>query len=346
VKRFFIIVLVCAFFAAVHAVKAQSSAPMTDSNAVQQAVTTATTQTSPAPAEQEQEGPSASPPALFYIGESPDPGVKSVFGSWWPKQLALPITNSIVCSWIVAAVILVMVRATTPKKIKEIPSGMQNLLETIVEGWESFMTDVLDDRVTRWVFPFATTFLIFIVMCNYVDLIPGVGSIGYGTPVKDSALPFAVHDIRPPLFRPPTSDPNLTVAMTAVFLIMSLYWAIRYNGLVGFTKHIFGVKMKVSAIVFPIIAALFLFIGAMEVVSILFARPVALAMRLYGNVFAGETMLDMGAQMSTFLGAQGVSLIVYFYETFICLIQGFVFGLLVVAFVGTMCVKEEEGGGH
>ena len=69
-------------------------------------------------------------------------------------------------------------------------------------------------------------------------------------------------------------------------------------------------------------------------------------MRLYGNVFAGETMLDMGSHMSTFLGAQGVSLIVYFYETFICLIQGFVFGLLVVAFVGTMCVKEEEGGGH
>jgi F0F1-type ATP synthase membrane subunit a len=54
----------------------------------------------------------------------------------------------------------------------------------------------------------------------------------------------------------------------------------------------------------------------------------------------------MGSHLKTFLGAQGVSLIVYFYETFICLIQGFVFGLLVVAFVGTMCVKEEEGGGH
>ena len=251
-----------------------------------------------------------------------------------------------VCSWIVAAVILVMVRATTPRNIKEIPYGMQNLLEAIVEGWESFMTDVLDARVTRWVFPFATTFLIFIVMCNYVDLIPGVGSIGYGTPVKDSVLPFAVRDIHPPLFRPPTSDANLTVAMTAVFLIMSLFWAIRYNGLVGFTKHIFGVKMKVSALVYPIIAALFLFIGTMEVVSILFARPVALAMRLYGNVFAGETMLDMGSHMATFLGAQGITLIVYFYETFICAVQGFVFGLLVVAFVGTMCVKEEEGGGH
>jgi F-type H+-transporting ATPase subunit a len=346
VKRFFVIVLVCAFFAAVHAVNAQPSAQMVDSNSVSQAASTvAATPAPPAPAAQEDEGPSSSPPALFYLGASPDPSVPSIFSSWWPKQIALPISNSIICSWIVALVILVMVRATTSKRIKEIPSGMQNFLEMLVEGWESFMTDVLDERVTRWVFPFATTFLIFIVMCNYVDLVPGVGSIGYGTPVKDSSLPFNI-EVTKPLFRPPTSDPNLTVAMTAVFLIMSLYWAIRYNGLVGFTKHIFGVKMKVSAIVYPIIAALFLFIGLMEVVSILFARPVALAMRLYGNVFAGETMLDMGSHLKTFLGAQGVSLIVYFYETFICLIQGFVFGLLVVAFVGTMCVKEEEGGGH
>jgi F-type H+-transporting ATPase subunit a len=346
VKRFFVIVLVCAFFAAVYAVNAQPSAQMVDSNSVSQAASTvAATPTPPAPAAQEDEGPSSSPPALFYIGASPDPSVPSIFSSWWPKQIALPISNSIVCSWIVAAVILVMVRATTSKRIKEIPSGMQNFLEMLVEGWENFMTDVLDERVTRWVFPFATTFLIFIVMCNYVDLVPGVGSIGYGTPVKDSSLPFNI-EVTKPLFRPPTSDPNLTVAMTAVFLIMSLYWAIRYNGAWGFTKHIFGVKMKVSPIVYPIIAALFLFIGAMEVVSILFARPVALAMRLYGNVFAGETMLDMGSHLKTFLGAQGVSLIVYFYETFICLIQGFVFGLLVVAFVGTMCVKEEEGGGH
>jgi F-type H+-transporting ATPase subunit a len=335
------------FFSAVYAVNAQPSAQVAGSNPVPQAVSTAATPQAPsAPVAEEEELPPGAPPPLFSIGQSSDPKVPSVFASWWPKALALPVTNSVVCSWIVAAVILVMVRATTPKNIKEIPSGMQNFLEMLVEGWESFMTDVLDERVTRWVFPFATTFLIFIVMCNYVDLIPGVGSIGYGTPIRDSALPFAVKNIHPPLFRPPTSDANLTVAMTAVFLIMSLYWAFRYNGVWGFTKHVFGVKMKVSAFVYPIIAALFLFIGFMEVVSILFARPVALAMRLYGNVFAGETMLDMGAQMNTFLGAQGVSLVVYFYETFICLIQGFVFGLLVVAFVGTMCVKEEEGGGH
>jgi F-type H+-transporting ATPase subunit a len=57
---------------------------------------------------------------------------------------------------------------------------MQNAMEAIVESWDGLMADVLDKRVTRWVFPFATTFFIFIVMSNYVDLIPGVGSIGFG----------------------------------------------------------------------------------------------------------------------------------------------------------------------
>jgi uncharacterized membrane protein (DUF485 family) len=101
------------------------------------------------------------------------------------------------------------------------------------------------------------------------------------------------------------SDANLTVAMTAVFLVMSLFWAVRYNGVFGFAKHVFGVKVKTNKWVFPVISLLFLFIGVMEAVSIFFARPVALAMRLYGNVFAGETMLDMGIAYQIVAGVCG-----------------------------------------
>jgi len=296
-----------------------------------------------APTATEEALPTQKAPVLFYIGPSPERDVPSVFAGWWPAQISLPITNSIICTWIVGAIILVVVRVTTWKNIKEIPSGMQNAIEALVEGWETFMNDVLDPKVTRWVFPYATTFLIFIVLSNYVDLIPGVGSIGYGTGVRNSVLPFAVENVHRSLFRPPTTDANLTVAMTAIFLVMSLYWAVRYNGLWGFTKHVFGVKMKVNKWALPFLALLFLFIGLMELVSILFARPVALAMRLFGNVFAGETMLDMGFHVHSWLGSWAITLVVYLYETFVCAIQAFVFALLVVAFVGTMCPHGEEG---
>ena len=240
-----------------------------------------------------------------------------------------------ICTWIVAAFILIIVRATTPKHIKEIPSGMQNILEAVVEGWESLMGDILDKRVTRWVFPFATTFFIFILMSNFVDVLPGVGSIGI---VRDGHFT--------PFFRPPTTDANLTIAMAGIFLAMSLYWAVRYNGFLGLVKHIFGVKVETSKWLLPLFLAMFLFIGVMDLVSILFARPVALAMRLYGNIFAGSTIMDMTLHMKSWVWSILLSVVAYGYDAFECLVQAFVFAILVVAFVGTMCSHTDEPSSH
>lgn len=248
----------------------------------------------------------------------------------------LPITNSMICTWIVAAVILIIVRSTTRKRIKEIPNGMQNVLESLVELWDGLIGDILDKRVTRWVFPFATTFFIFIVMANFTDLLPGVGSIGRTAP--DGTFT--------PYFRPPTTDANLTIAMAGIFLVMSLFWAVRYNGFFGLFKHIFGVKMEANKWLYPLFLVLFMFIGVMEVVSIMFARPVSLAMRLYGNIFAGETILDMTFHAKNFALGLTLAICTYFYETFVCLVQAFVFALLVVAFVGTLCMHTDENHAH
>ena len=242
-----------------------------------------------------------------------------------------------ICTWIVAAIILLIVRSTTSGRIKEVPSGMQNALEALVDVWDGLIGDILDKRVTRWVFPFATTFFIFILISNLMDLVPGVGSIGFEPPDKSSFTP---------LFRPPTTDANLTVVMATIFLIMSLYWAIRYNGFFGLIKHIFGVKMETNKFAYPLFFLLFLFIGAMELLSIMFARPVALAMRLYGNIFAGESILDMIFHSKSLWFSILLSSCMYFYETFVCVVQAFVFAMLVVAFVGTLCTHTEEQHGH
>ncbi len=277
-------------------------------------------------AQPEESQPSQAAQVLFHLGP-------------------IPITNSMICTWIVAAIILIIVRATTPKRIQEIPSGMQNILEAMVEGWEGLMGEILDQRVTRWVFPFATTFFIFIIMCNLVDVIPGVGSIGVGTPVPHSSLPFAIH-VEKPFFRPPTSDANLTIAMAGIFLVMSVFWAVRYNGFGGLIKHIFGVKVETNKWLFPLFLVMFLFIGVMDLVSILFARPVALAMRLYGNIFAGSTIMDMTFHVKIWILSILLSVVAYGYDVFVCLVQAFVFGILVVAFVATMCSHPEEQSHH
>ena len=123
---------------------------------------------------------------------------------------------------------------------------------------------------------------------------------------------------------------------------MSLYWAIRYNGFLGLVKHIFGVKVETSKWLFPVFLLMFLFIGTMDLVSVLFARPVALAMRLYGNIFAGSTISDMTLHMHSWLWSIVLSVVAYGYGVFECLVQAFVFAILVVAFVGTMCSHPEE----
>ena len=265
VKRFgTIIILAGAFLTAIFAVAvdAQTSSPAAPGNPSPGAISAPAHATAPAPEPPAEVVPSAAP-TLFTV-------------------LGLPVTNSMICTWVVAAVILTIVRLTTWKGVKEVPSGMQNVMESLVEGWEGLIGDILDARVARWVFPFATTFFIFIVMSNLVDLVPGVGSIG------------SYHNGRfTPFFRPPTTDANLTIAMAGIFLVMSLFWAVRYNGFWGLIKHIFGVKMDTNKWAYPLFFLLFLFIGAMELLSVGFARPVALAMRLYGNIYAGESILDM-----------------------------------------------------
>ena len=310
------IIIACAFFAAIFAVNLHAQ-PATTNPADGTVTNLATASVSAPAAAAPVEVVPAAAPAVFHV-------------------LGLPVTNSMICTWIVGAFILIVVRIGTWNNIKEVPSGLQNLIEAMVEGWDGLIGDILDKRVTRWVFPFATTFFIFIVISNLTDLIPGVGSIGVTRTDAAGQSSFT------PLFRPPTTDANLTVAMAGIFLIMSLFWAVRYNGVWGLVKHIFGVKMETSKLLYPLFFLLFLFIGMMELLSVLFARPVALAMRLYGNVFAGESILDMIFHSKSLLFSLVLSSGMYFYETFVCVVQAFVFAMLVVAFVGTLCSHSEE----
>jgi len=219
-------------------------------------------------------------------------------------------------------------------------------MEALIEGWAGLMGNVLEPKVVKWVFPFAMSFFIFIVISNFVDLLPGVGSIGIGPHDTNSPLPFAIEHVTKPFFRPPTTDANLTVAMAGIFFVMCLFWAVKYNGPFGVIKHVFGVKVDSNKWAYPLLLALFIFIGVMESFSILFIRPVALALRLYGNIFGGETMLTMALAQKPWWLAVLLALPAYFFEVVVCLLQAFVFTMLVVAFVGTLCTHSDEERGH
>jgi F-type H+-transporting ATPase subunit a len=272
----------------------------------------------------EHAGPPVSPaaPTIFNIGP-------------------LPVTNAMIYTWIIAAIIFIIVKAGT-SKLSMVPTGLQNAIEATVEGLENVMSGLLEAKVVRWVYPLIATYFIFILFSNLMGLLPGVGSIGRGHPVE-GGLPFAVEHADVPLFRPPTADANTTVAMALIFFIMSSYWAIKYNGFVGLTKHIFGVKGGMTGLIVVPLAIIFIGVGVIEVISILI-RPVALAMRLYGNIYGGESVLTIMLGLLPF-GLAAIPF--YFLELIVAVVQALVFTLLCIAFVGTLCSHtEEEGKGH
>jgi F-type H+-transporting ATPase subunit a len=126
---------------------------------------------------------------------------------------------------------------------------------------------------------------------------------------------------------------------------MSTFWALRYNGPFGLVKHLFGVKGGMKGWIVVPLALIFLFIGLIEVISICI-RPVALAMRLYGNIYGGESVLTIMLTNSPLgLGA----LPFYFLELLVAVVQALVFTLLSIAFIGTLCShmdEEEHAAAH
>lgn len=261
------------------------------------------------------------------------------------------ITNSMVYSWIVVLVIVFFVQTATRKlSADKVPTGAGNLLEAIVEGWDSLTHMILEPKVSRWVFPFALTFFLFALVSNLLGLLPGVGSIGYGPKAaaseQFSSLPLAIEHATTPLLRPPTADANMTVVMSLIFLVMSLYWAVKYNGPIGLIKHIFGVKVEASKWVYPLLLMIFVFVGVMEAISIVFVRPLALAIRLYGNIFAGESLLAMTMSTKPFWLGLMISLPFYLFELFVAVVQAFVFAMLTLVFAGTLCSHTDEEHGH
>src|SRR5207237_2857249 len=81
-----------------------------------------------------------------------------------------------------------------------------------------------------------------------------------------------------------------------IFFVMLFVWTIQANGVGGFLRHLFGPKGETAGIVKILMIVIFFAVGWLEVISILF-RPIALSFRLFGNIYAGESILEAMSTM-------------------------------------------------
>jgi len=160
-----------------------------------------------------------------------------------------------------------------------------------------------------------------------------MSAIGWGYQTADG---FRVDE---PLLRGANADLNLTLAMALVFFACWIIWALQELGPRGFVKELFAPKGETTGLLKVLMVVVFAAVGCLEVISILF-RPVSLSFRLYGNIFAGENMLDA---MSKLVPGFGWLLPIpfYFLELLVGLVQALVFTLLTAVFTLLICQHEE-----
>lgn len=257
------------------------------------------------------------------------------------------ITNSTLVAAVVLFIILWLARKATTN-MTLVPHKAQNFFELVIEFLYDRVVAIVGPKVAPRAFPLLATLFIFILISNWFGLLPGIGTIGWG---QGEGFLTVSHMDRP-LLRPPTADLNMTLGMALCFMLIWFGLTISEVGVWGFIKHTFGPKGGLKGLIGLFVAVVFFVVGVIEIVSIVF-RPMSLSLRLYGNVFAGETLLHTMAGLLggahpvvEMLGAIVLPLPFYFMELLIGLLQAVVFTLLCAVYIQLSTTHDEHDEHH
>jgi len=242
----------------------------------------------------------------------------------------LPVTNSMVTSWVVALALIIAIRLAV-RRPKLIPTRAQAVVENLVQGILDLTSPIVGSKVAKPTFPLLIALFTFILIENWSGLFPGVGTIY----MVDHATGGWTE-----LIRPGNADLNATLAFALVAIAGWFYFIMRYAGPMFVLKDLFGNKAdrkEVPAIIYYPLFVIFFLVGVIEVISILF-RPISLSLRLFGNIFGGESLMHAMSGMQKW----GLPAPFYFLELLIGFVQAFVFTLLVSVYIGLICNHGDE----
>jgi F-type H+-transporting ATPase subunit a len=265
------------------------------------------------------------PEALVSIGGEVEEG-KAVSG--------FPITNTMITAWI-TIIVLGLVSYFATRKMKLVPKGLQNVIESLIEFMSNFVDGIAGPENGRKFFPVVATIFLFVFANAWLSLVPGFTSIGFKETIQEGAQ---AKEVLIPLFRGANTDVNVPLAIALVSFGFVEYWGLRTQGFRYLKKFAsFGTLGKSLGLIFrgkkAGFATLFngvidVFIGFIEGLSELI-RIVSFTFRLFGNMTAGEILL--GSIM--FLIPWLVATIFYGLELFIGVVQALIFASLTLIFV-------------
>lgn len=226
--------------------------------------------------------------------------------------LGLPITNTLISSWIAIAFLVIM-GLIIGRNTRLIPSRIQLLFEMMFEYVYDFVTTTLGSREhARTYFPLLMTLFLFIFIANMLHFIPGVGSLTFHTP--EGTVPF---------LRAPNTDLNVTLALTIIVVTVIELAGVfalglwRYAGkFINFSGHSIGERI------------LNFVVGLIELISEA-GRLVSFSFRLFGNIFAGEVLIAVLVFFVPYI----LPVPLMAFEVFVGFIQAAVFAMLTLFFI-------------
>lgn len=156
--------------------------------------------------------------------------------------------------FIVVAIIVLLSRVAT-SSMQLVPKGTQNVMEAFLEGVISSASSIVGEDIARKYLPLAATLAIFILLCNFIGIIPG--------------------------FEAPTANINVTLPLAVIVFLYYNFEGIRKNGVIKYIKHFAGPNMIMAPLMFPI-----------EIISHL-SRIISLSFRLFGNIMGDDMFLKV-----------------------------------------------------
>ena len=162
---------------------------------------------------------------------------------------------------LMVALLLIIFFKIAARKLRQVPSKRQSLLELIIQAFESQLVEIIGDQGKKYL-PLIATIGLFIFTCNLIGLVPG--------------------------FMSPTSKLNVTLACAVVVFLYYHWQGIKTQGLGKYLKHFIGPIPALAPLLIPI-----------EIISH-FSRVASLSIRLFGNIFAEELLIVVIASIIPF----------------------------------------------
>jgi F-type H+-transporting ATPase subunit a len=252
------------------------------------------------------------------------------------------LTNTLVASFLVYLILIIIAffirRAATSGEL--VPKGFSGAMEALIEALYN-LTESTAGRWAKVIFPWFATIVLVVLLSNWMELIPGVDSIGWLHHVAHNGaasfelLPGVAALVRPetgaegnyqvvPFIRVASTDLNFTLALALISVVMTQVVGVRAQGGRYFSKFLNTTNLFKK----PFFGAMDLLVGILETISE-FAKILSFGFRLFGNIFAGSVLLFLVGSMVPIF-AQSMVLI---FEFFIGLIQALVFGMLTMVFM-------------